>query len=165
MKNSHRSDRELARALHISQPTVSRNRERLEKEGYINEYTVIPNFQKLGYHLFALTFFTWNKDLSKDEMEEAKKWALEQSRSVSSTVVMIERGIGFGLNYDSFMASFHKNYTSYAELMGEVKKARYLDRARVDSFIVNLDDEVHYRYLTFSTLAKHLLSAQDIEKK
>jgi DNA-binding Lrp family transcriptional regulator len=165
MKNSHRSDRELARAVGISQPTVSRTREKLEKEGYINEYTVIPDFQKLGYHLFALTFFTWSKSLSKEEREEAKKWALKQSPSVASNVVLIERGMGFGLNYDSFMASLHKDYTSYTKLMGEAKRSPYLDKANIESFIVNLDDEVHYRYLTFSTLAEHLLSMQNMKEK
>lgn len=163
LKNSHRSDRELSRALGLSQPTVSRLREKLEKDGYINAFTVIPNFKKLGYHLFVLTFFTWKPDLGKDEMEEARKLALEQSSSVAPNVVLIERGIGFG--YNSFMASFHKDYSSYTELMNQVKNNPYLDRARVDSFIVDLDDEVHYRQLTFSTLAKHLLTLQEPKKK
>ena len=96
-------------------------------------------------------------------MEEAKKQALEQSSSVPPTVVLMERGIG--LNYDSFMASFHKDYSSYTKLMDEVKKNPNSDRAKIDSFIVNLDDEVHYRYLTFSILAKHKLSMQDMKKK
>jgi DNA-binding Lrp family transcriptional regulator len=43
MKNSRRSDRQLAKALGVSQPTVSRTLERLEKQGMIREYTVIPN--------------------------------------------------------------------------------------------------------------------------
>ncbi len=163
LKNSHRSDRELSRALGLSQPTVSRLREKLEKEGYVNEFTVIPNFKKLGYHMFVLTFFTWKPGLGKDEKEEARRWALEQSSLVAPNVVVIERGIGFG--YNSFMASFHKDYNSYTELMNQVKNNPYLDRARLDSFIVDLDDEVHYRYLTFSTLAKHLLTLQEPEKK
>jgi DNA-binding Lrp family transcriptional regulator len=165
MKNSRQSDRELAHTLKTSQPTVSRIRRKLEEEGYINEYTVIPNFQKLGYHLFVLTFFTWNKSLSKDEREEALKLAVKKSSSVASNVVAIERGMGFGLNSDLFMASFHKDYTSHVKLMDEVKKSPYLDKARVESFIVNLDDEVHYRYLTFSTLAENLLSMQGVNEK
>ena len=74
LKNSHRSDRELARALGTSQPTVSRTREKLEKEGYINEYQIIPNFQKLGYHLFALTFFTGTK------VSTSLKWKKPRNR-------------------------------------------------------------------------------------
>jgi DNA-binding Lrp family transcriptional regulator len=35
MKNCRRSDRELAQAIGVSQPTVSRTIERLEREGVI----------------------------------------------------------------------------------------------------------------------------------
>ena len=160
LKNSNRSDRELAKALGISQPTVSRTRVRLEEEGYISEYTVIPNFNKLGYHLFALTFFTWKEGLTEKEKQEAVDWGLEQARKVPSNVVLIERGIG--LNYNAFMASFHKDYSSYTDLTREVKASPYMDTSNVESFIVNLDDKVHYRYLTFATLAKHL---QEMNKK
>ena len=163
MKNSRRSDRELARAIGSSQPTITRTRRKLEKEGYINEFTIIPNFNKIGYHLFALTFFTWRKGISAKEMEEARRSALKQALSVPPNVVLIERGIGLG--YDSFMASFHKDYTSYTNLMNEVRKSPNMDPSRIESFLVNLDDELHYRYLTLSTLANHLLTMQKREKK
>jgi DNA-binding Lrp family transcriptional regulator len=55
MKNSRRSDRQLARAVGVSQPTVSRLIKKLEKQGYIREYTMIPDFAKLGYELMAIT--------------------------------------------------------------------------------------------------------------
>ena len=55
MKNSRRSDRELARVLGVSQPTVSRTIKKLEKEGYIREYTMIPDFSKLGYEIMGIT--------------------------------------------------------------------------------------------------------------
>lgn len=158
MKNSCRSDRELAKAMGVSQPTVSRTKARLEKEGYISEYTIIPDFNKLGYHLFALTFFSWRKGIATKEMEDAVKYALAQASSVPPNVVLIERGIG--LDYDSFMASFHKDYSSYAELMKHLKTSQYIDLAKMESFIVNLDDKVHYRQLTFATLARHLLTLQ-----
>lgn len=159
MKNSFRSDRELAKALGISQPTVSRTRTRLEKEGYISEYTVIPNFRKIGYHLFALTFFSWKEGLGSEKMKEARRWALEKAPLVSPNVVLIERGIG--LNHDSFMASFHEDYSAYARLMQEVRSNPYVNASNLESFLVDLDDEIHYRPLTFSTLAKHLLGKNE----
>jgi DNA-binding Lrp family transcriptional regulator len=162
MKNSCRSDRQLAKALGVSQPTVSRTKARLEKEGYVSEYTIIPNFNKIGYHLFALTFFSWKQGVCTSEMEEAIKLAQEKAPSAPSNIVLIERGIG--LNYNSFMGSFHKDYSSYTKLMDEIKKNPYLDPARMESFIVNLDDKIHYRTLTFSTLAKHLLETNQKEE-
>jgi len=155
MTNSCRSDRQLAKALGVSQPTVSRIKARLKREGYISEYTIIPNFNKIGYHLFALTFFSWSEGVGKSEMEEAIKYAQKKAPSVASNVVLIERGIG--LNHDAFMGSFHRDYSSYAQLMREIKKSPYVDSGKLESFIVNLDDEIQYRTLTFSTLAKHLL--------
>ncbi len=163
MKNSRRSDREVARAIGSSQPTITRTRRKLEKEGYVNEFTVVPDFNKIGYHLFALTFFTWKLGISAKEMEEARSWAMKQAPSVPPNVVLIERGIGLG--YDSFMASFHKDYTSYTKLMNEVKKNPYMETSKTESFLVNLDDKIHYRHLTFSTLANHLLAMQKREKK
>ncbi|MGA2309647.1 MAG: winged helix-turn-helix transcriptional regulator [Candidatus Bathyarchaeia archaeon] len=56
ISNSRRSDRELARAIGVSQPTVSRIIKRLEREGVVNEYTMIPDFRKLGYNLCAFIF-------------------------------------------------------------------------------------------------------------
>ncbi|MCJ7633616.1 winged helix-turn-helix transcriptional regulator [Candidatus Bathyarchaeota archaeon] len=55
-KNSRRSDRELAKQLRVSQPTVTRIRNRLEKEGIIREYTIIPDFTRLGYQMASIAF-------------------------------------------------------------------------------------------------------------
>ena len=55
MKDSHRSDRQLAKSLGVSQPTVTRRRTMLE-ENFIEEYTVIPKFGQIGFEIAALTF-------------------------------------------------------------------------------------------------------------
>src|SRR4030043_995608 len=67
MKNSRRSDRELARILGVSQPTVSRTISRLEKQGIIKEYTMIPDFKKLGYNILGVTVAKLNEPLSTSE--------------------------------------------------------------------------------------------------
>ena len=50
MKDSHRSDRQLAKALGISQPTVTRRRAMLE-DSTIEGYTVIPKFGQIGFEI------------------------------------------------------------------------------------------------------------------
>ncbi|MBE0519957.1 winged helix-turn-helix transcriptional regulator, partial [Candidatus Bathyarchaeota archaeon] len=56
MKNSKRSDRELAKVVKVSQPTITRMRKNLEKSEYVREYTIVPAVEKLGFELTALTF-------------------------------------------------------------------------------------------------------------
>lgn len=55
LKNSKRSDRELAKVLGVSQPTITRRRKELEKTA-IEEYTIIPKWEKFGYEIAAFTF-------------------------------------------------------------------------------------------------------------
>ena len=73
MKNSRRSDRELARAMKSSQPTVTKARRKLEKQGYIEEYTMIPHFDKLGYEILAVTFFRYKKRFDTEKKCESKE--------------------------------------------------------------------------------------------
>jgi Lrp/AsnC family transcriptional regulator for asnA, asnC and gidA len=73
MKNSRRSDRELARTLGISQPTVTRIRTRLEKEGFVKEYTMIPGFSKLGFSIISIVFARFREPISERKIEEARK--------------------------------------------------------------------------------------------
>ena len=47
LKNSRRSDRQLARVLDSSQPTITRTRQKIEREGIVRSYTFIPDWRKL----------------------------------------------------------------------------------------------------------------------
>ena len=57
LKDSKRSDREIAKIMGVSQPTISRMRERLTDEGIIQEFTVIPDFVKVGFQIMAVSSF------------------------------------------------------------------------------------------------------------
>jgi hypothetical protein len=69
--------------------------------------------------------------------------------------VMIERGIGENAN--GVVISLHKDYSDYVSFQNWMKQFLPQSKFVLHSFLINLDDQVHYRYLTFSTLAKHLL--------
>ena len=162
MKNSRRSDKELARAVGCSQPTLTRTRRKLETEGYIKEYTLIPDFHKLGYELLSLIFVKLRKGLDREGVDRARKIAQEGLPKTPFAIIIMERGRGLG--YDGVVLSLHEDYTSHMKLMSRLRQLTFLDISTIDSLIVSLGDKVHYRPLTMAPLAKHLL-AQRVEPK
>jgi DNA-binding Lrp family transcriptional regulator len=113
LRNAKRSDREIARELGVSQPTVTRTRSRLEKE-YIETYTVVPDFAKLGYEILAFTFIKMKAYLSADESGKILKRASDWAHQHPNIVFAAD---GEGLGKDLVMVSFHKDYSLYSEFM------------------------------------------------
>jgi DNA-binding Lrp family transcriptional regulator len=163
MKNGRKSDRELAKAIGVSQPTVTRTRTRLEKEGIIKEYTMIPDFRKLGFKIMAITF-ALSRSLDKEEAEKAIKAFAESVKDEKFEFIMLERGNGLG--FDGVVVSLHEDYPSYLKVLEWIRQFDFLEVDKSGSFLINLDDDVRYRPLTFSTLGNFLLrAAKDGEEK
>ena len=151
IKNSRRSDRELARAIGTSQPTVSRMIKKLKKEGVIREYTMIPDFIKLGYKIMALTFCSL-KELNPEEYEEAiAAFKSDLGDEQLQKIIMFERGLG--LESTGVIVSLHEDYSSYVKFIDKLKEHPFVEMLKPGSFLISLDDEVRYRPLTLSTLA------------
>ncbi|HVP41175.1 MAG TPA: winged helix-turn-helix transcriptional regulator [Candidatus Krumholzibacteriaceae bacterium] len=162
MRNSRRSDRELAKAIGVSQPTVTRMIRRLEKEGVIKEYTMIPDFSRLGYRILALIFAKLKKTLSPEETEKARQIIIENLSKSVFGIVMLERGIGLG--YDGVIMAYFPDYASYVKYRNIIKAYPFVEVSGIDALLINLNDKLRYRPLTFSYLAKSLLP-QIKEKK
>jgi DNA-binding Lrp family transcriptional regulator len=162
MKNSRKSDRELAKAIGVSQPTVTRTRGRLEKEGVIKEYTMIPDFRKLGFKIMAITF-ALSRPLDKEGAEKVIKTLAESVKEKQFEFIMLERGRGLG--FDGVVISLHEDYSSYLNVLEWIRQFDFLEVDKSDSFLINLDDNVRYRPLTFSTLDNVLLRAEKRVKK
>lgn len=162
MNNSRVSDRELAKKLGVSQPTISRTRQKLEKEGYIGGYTIMPSLRRLGYQIIAMTFVRFRGDLDAKEAEKLRKRAQERFRdeTFAKSIVMFERGMGFG--YTGVIVSIHESYSAFAEFLRRIKQFEVLE-TDVRSFLTDLNDEVHYRTLTFAPLSHHLLGLKKKE--
>lgn len=160
MKNSRRSDRELAKAIGISQPTATRTRIKLEKEGYIKEYTLIPDFKKLGYHIMAVIFVKLNRPLSPKERIEMFKESLQLGDGNSHSFLLVMDGIG--MNEDIAVVSFFRDFPEYASYIQSTRTAisanvkPYIHPEGVTSFLMNLDANAHYQTMTFSRMARHL---------
>jgi DNA-binding Lrp family transcriptional regulator len=164
MKNSRRSDRQLAKAIGVSQPTVSRTIKKLEKEGVFKEYTVIPDFCKLGYELAAITLGRVRDEFRKPEMlDKARREFIKSFEEKAFEVILDERGRGMG--YDGIIVSFHRNYSEYSDFMSWIQQMPFIDAASLDSFLINLNDKIHHRYLTFFYLAKDVLQAPRGKKR
>ncbi len=108
MKNSRRSDRELAKAIGVSQPTISRTIKKLEKEGYIHEYTMIPDFSKLGFEILAITLLRRPKGVSAAELDKLMAMGREIARKKGMKTILALRGMG--LSYDVAVISVHESY-------------------------------------------------------
>jgi DNA-binding Lrp family transcriptional regulator len=153
MRNSRQSDRELAKKLGVSQPTVTRARTRLEKEGYIKEYTLIPDFRKLGFEIMALSLIRLRKEPSEEELEKLMEYGHEYEKRNPFALVLAVSGMGAG--YDRATISFHENYGSLTDFIRESKQTPWSEFYHYDTFIIGLADD-HYKSLTFSTIASHL---------
>jgi len=134
IKNSKRSDRELAKILRVSQPTITRARTKLEKEKFVRQYTVFPDFAKIGFELVAFNFTTL-KTSQSSEMEKMQKMRSEWAKDNSNVVLEIG---GEGLGANNLMISIHKNYTDFASFIAKYRTdwANYLQGLK--SFIISI---------------------------
>lgn len=147
LENSKRSDRELAKAIKASQPTVTRNRKILGK--YIRSYTIVPEFEKIGYEIVAFTFAkarTYHKKEIEEKLDLAKKWVMGHPNVIFASD-------GEGLGKDTVMISLHKNYSKYADFMREfsVDFADFVSDSQ--SFIVSLKTGLLFKPFDLTYLA------------
>ena len=130
IKSGRKSDRELAKVLGVSQPTVTRKRTDLEKEGMILGYTVIPNMVKMGYDFLAFTFLSFS-DSSPELFDRAREW-------IKSQPCVLYAVNGEGLAKDSCMISAHKDYGSYSKLITELRRDWRPNLKDAESFFISL---------------------------
>jgi len=159
MRNSRRSDRELSKAIGASQPTTTRLRSKLEKEGYIKEYTIIPNFSKIGYTIMALNFVKLDPKLTKKELDAFRHIHGDTIGKNPFGVVLIQRGMGLG--YDAVIISLHQNYSSYDMFRRNAKNNMDASIVELNTFLVNLEEERSTLPFTFAFLAMEVLKSNN----
>lgn len=154
MKNSRRSDRELAKVLGVSQPTVSRVMKKLEKEGVIREYTMIPDFAKLGFEIMSMDFAKLQEPISEGKLMEIRKQVRQTlQKEPLSTIVGMS---GMGCNADRVVVAFHEDYSTYMEYLNKIKQHPLVIVEEIKSFLINLNDRSQYLPLTLSSLADYI---------
>jgi len=149
VKNSRRSDRTLAKVLNSSQPTITRRRTRLEKD-FIEGYTAIPKWEKIGFEVVAFTFVKTNRNYTRREqgkpiLSEGREWLVKHPNIIFALA-------GEGMEWDGLIISYHTNYSDYAEfkialdrkLSAIITESRSFIAANNDKLIVK---PFHFKYL------------------
>ena len=115
LKNSKRSDRELAKILGVSQPTITRTRRKLEKDGMIKDYTIVPDFKKMGFELLTIIFAKIRSDMLKPEVKEKAKAYVDKFPNA------IFCSLGEGLGASLVAIVLNKNYTEYSQILNAAR--------------------------------------------
>ena len=153
MKDSRRSDRELAKTLDVSQPTTTRTRKKLEKEGYIKEYTIIPDFEKLGFQIMSFTLAKLKKQVSEDAIIETRKELRKTLPMERVSTILTRRGIGLSADY--MIIAPHESYHAFLEFLDLIRRQPILEVTETQTFIASLTED-QFRPLTLSTLAEYV---------
>ncbi len=140
LKNSKRSDRELAKTLKVSQPTITRTRHKLEQNGLIRDYTIIPNFRKMGFEILGLTFVKMRPGiLTPETMEQARKYATKFPNAIFAST-------GEGLGMTGVIMSFHKNYTDYHKKLNLLRVDWKDFTEDIQSFVISIEEAEFKRF-------------------
>jgi DNA-binding Lrp family transcriptional regulator len=159
LNDSHRSDRELAKAVGVSQPTISRIKEKLEKQGTIREYTIIPDFSQLGFELMSITFTKMKGPLSTEILNDMKKRARNAIREHPSALILGNTGVGYNADYVTI--AFHRNYSEYAGFMKDIREFPNVNIDETKSFLIDLNEEDQMLPLSFRHLAGRLAKTKE----
>ena len=146
LKDSNRSDRQIAKVLGVSQPTVSRMKSRLLEEGVVRHFSAIPDFAKMGYEIMAFSFVKFNMEQVMEIEEKTKEWMQSHPEIIFSS-----RAEGMGM--DAVTVSLHKNYAEYTNFIMENKEKWGKFMAEVHYILVDVGGDVT-KPLSFKYLAE-----------
>jgi hypothetical protein len=114
--------------------------------------------ESIRYKILAITF-ALSRSLGKEEAERVRKKIADSVKDKQFEFIMLERGDGMG--FDCVIISLHKDYASYLKVSEWLRGFDFLVVERTNSFLINLEDDVRYRPLTFSTLARLIRSQSE----
>ena len=107
LRNCKRSDRDISKFAGVSQPTVTRVRQRLIKKGIIKKCLAIPDYTKLGYPFGAITMCV----ISRESL----------MRVVSNGDFVLISAPLISLDNDTILITLHRSIDSYNKFLEKVK--------------------------------------------
>jgi len=151
LKDSSRSDREIAKTVGASQPTISRIRKRLLQTGAIRSFSAIPNFSKMGFKLMALTFVKIKHEFSNhqtrnEDHTKAQEWLKNQPNVIFSDYCR-------GLDMNAFSISLHFSYHDFEEFIKKHNQDIGHNILELETVLVDLSSNSQIKPFDFSSLA------------
>jgi DNA-binding Lrp family transcriptional regulator len=132
LKDSRKSDGELATILGVSRPTITRMLTRLVNAGMVQDFTVIPDFAKTGYELMAI--ISYRLEMERELAEKTARWTMSKPN-----VIFAARAEGMGKN--RLIVSVHKNYTCYSNFLTDLRLKSGNDLQDMDTLLISLKEE------------------------
>jgi len=150
LRDSKQSDRALAKKLGVSQPTITRTRTKLEREGYIKHYTFIPDMRKIGLEILAFTFVKMNPTVLTEEMiDKVREYAAKFPNGIFAST-------GEGMGMTGVIVGVHRDYRDYAKKLAMFRSdwGKYLED--IQSFVMTTEEGVikdfSFKYIEESLL-------------
>ncbi len=133
LKDGRMPDKHIAQKIRTTQPTVTRIRQKLEREGYIKKYGAIVDFKKVGISMLVVTMFKWADYTIEKKQDEARKDILHMPELLS-----LCRGEGMR-GKTNIIISAHKNFKSYEDFVRALRKRWGNYVTDIESFISSVD--------------------------
>jgi DNA-binding Lrp family transcriptional regulator len=135
LKDSSRSDKQIGKVLGISEATVSRLKRKLVADGLVCQFSVIPNFSKIGYEIMAFSCVKFNPERITEIEAKAKEWARKNHE-----IIFTSRAQGMGM--DALTISVHKNYADYDKFV-KINKTLFGDlMVEVHTMLIDLSGKI-----------------------
>jgi DNA-binding Lrp family transcriptional regulator len=118
LKDSSRSEGQIAKVLGVSQPTVSKLKSKLLTSGIVRHFSAIPALSKIGYEILAFSLIKFNTENVMNNWAEVTKMAKDWMQK-HPEIIFDSRAEGMGV--DAINISVHKDYAAYKEFLAQSK--------------------------------------------
>lgn len=127
------SDRALAKKTKTSQPTITRFRRLLEEKGVIQRYQIIPDFDKIGYPIFAILQVGYE---AKIELANSPEVIFQASTQLHIIVLSVHK------NFKQFVA-FYREIEQTANIKTVVLSlTEDITKFEIETLDINLDKAI-----------------------
>ncbi len=111
-----KSDRAIAKVLGVNNSTLTKRRRKLEQEGYIKEYTFLPDFHKMGLEFVVFSISSTSEVVPPENL----KFLHELSQKLPEMLCLLEDHDVAGTNW--FSITVHRNYDEFVKLYEKVQE-------------------------------------------